>query len=181
MHPEEQAVQKQIEAKLLSPLKAKVYTSKFGQHVRMERTYLNAWNTFMERTQDLPERIEHILTTKHQSAEDLYSALRALNACRFSAESVRQKIGEKFNKCDKNRKGDAQGLVDGIVGLAGCSYKPPNSKHMVKNIITKLQAKAPRQRIGQTYAPTMKMLDSLSFLQSVELLRGLSTPGMEKF
>ena len=81
----------------------------------------------MKRTQDLPERIEKILTTKNQSAEDLYSSLRALNACRFSAESLRQKIGEKFSKCNKNRKGDAQGLVDGIVGLAGCSYKPKNS------------------------------------------------------
>lgn len=27
----------------------------------------------------------------------------------------------------------------------------------------------------------MKMIDSLSFLQAIELLRGLSTPGMEKF
>ena len=52
---------------------------------------------------------------------------------------------------------------------------------MVNNILTKLHDKAPRDRIGQTFAPKMKMIDTLSFLQTVELLRGLSTPGMENF
>ena len=91
--------------------------------------------------------------------------MRALNTCCFSAESVRQKIGEKFSTCSKNKKGDAQGLVDGIVGLAGCSYKPPNSKRMVSNILTKLKDRAPRKSIGQSLTPSMKMIDSLSFLQ----------------
>ena len=52
MHPEEQWVAKNEEN--MAPDRAKSYKKQFGEHVRMERTYLNAWSTFMKRTEDLP-------------------------------------------------------------------------------------------------------------------------------
>jgi len=62
-------------------------------HVKMERTYLNAWKTFMERTENIPSVISKMLSTGPVTLEDLYSALRALNVTRFQATEIRDEIG----------------------------------------------------------------------------------------
>mgnify|MGYP000930017135 CR=1 FL=1 len=67
-------------------------------HVKMERTYLNAWQTFAKRTENVPETISRLLKNKCTTLEDLFTALRALNACRFQAPELRDKIGKKFAK-----------------------------------------------------------------------------------
>ena len=74
-------------------------------HVKMERTYLNAWQTFMDRTENVPAVIEKMLSEDRVTCNDLLSALRALNVCRFQAKELRDKIGQKFTqvsqqKCD---------------------------------------------------------------------------------
>jgi len=74
-------------------------------HVRMERTYLTAWQTFFNRTEQIPETMQNMLKSQC-SMQDLYSALRALNACKFEAREVRDTIGAQFVKCNLDRKCD---------------------------------------------------------------------------
>ena len=74
-----------------------------SKHVKMERTYLNAWQTFMDRTKNVPDVISKMLDGP-VTTEDLYSALRALNVCRFQAKGIRDQIGQHFIKTIKKIK-----------------------------------------------------------------------------
>ena len=58
----------------------------------MERTYLNAWRTFYERTENIPEAMNELLKREDLGKEDVYSALRALNVTCFQAKDLRDKI-----------------------------------------------------------------------------------------
>lgn len=51
--------------------------------VKMERTHLNSWTTFMERTASVPDYMRKLLAREDVSDEDLFATFRALNACRF--------------------------------------------------------------------------------------------------
>ena len=104
------------------------------EHVRMERTYLNAWQTFYDRTAQVPAVMEKMLDEGDVTLNDVLSSFRALNVCRFQARELRDRLGERFNKV-RNQSSDLQALVDGIVGIAGCTYKPTNAKGMIKTIL----------------------------------------------
>ena len=64
----------------------------------MERTYLNGWRTFFERTADVPKAMENLLKRSDLGKEDIFSSFRALNVCRFEARSLRDKIADKYAK-----------------------------------------------------------------------------------
>lgn len=141
----------------------------------MERTYLNGWRTFIDRTQNIPQLVSDLLDKDH-NLEDIFSAMRALNVCRFQAEAVRDKIGKKFSSISEGTHcWDKQALVDGVVGLAGCTYKPYNAEKMVSKVVKMLRMPLPKPKSG---APQIELLETLSFLQAVELLKGLSSPGV---
>ena len=75
----------------------KVHAAKsVSTHVRMERTYLNAWQTFYDRTESIPDTMRKMLENDQQSMAGLYSAMRALNACKYEAKDVRDEIGAQF-------------------------------------------------------------------------------------
>ena len=97
------------------------------KYIKMERTYLNGYSTFYKRTENIPQVMEKLLEKKIE-AQDIYSAFRALNVCKFQAEDLRDKLGSRFDMASKKQDADPQALVDGIVGLAGCTYKPINTK-----------------------------------------------------
>lgn len=67
-----------------------------SKYVLMERTYLNGWQTFFERTSSTPSIITGLLKDSKTDSAALYTAMRALNAARFEAIGLRKKIGEKF-------------------------------------------------------------------------------------
>lgn len=147
-----------------------------SEYVKMERTYLNGWRTFEEKTQRVPEVMLKMIQGKNTlHPDDCYSALRALNTCKFEAKELRDLIGQKYMA--KNVE-DNQTLVDGIYGLAGCSLKVPNSDKMVAQITMELLSPAPKRRIGASLAPKERVIDTLTFLQAIELLKGLTTPSM---
>lgn len=101
-----------------------------SEFVKMERTYLNGWRTFEEKTQRVPEVMLKMIEGKNTlHPEECYSSLRALNVCKFEAAELRDMIGQKYKAkfCEDN-----QSLVDGIFGIAGCSHKVPNSDKMVQ-------------------------------------------------
>lgn len=54
-----------------------------SEHVRMERTYLNAWQTFFDRTAKVPGVMEKMLDEGDVTLNDVLSSFRALNVCRF--------------------------------------------------------------------------------------------------
>jgi len=144
-------------------------------HVRMERTYLKAWRTFMDRTRNVPSLIDKMLK-KECTRNDLFTSLRALNACRFEAKELRDKISRKFvngavQTCDE------QSLVDGAVGLAGCSYKPRHAAEMTEHLLKSLQKRPQHMRTSYRGDRRAKVIDNLTFAQSTELLKALSTPG----
>ena len=95
-----------------------------SKYVLMERTYLNGWQTFFERTSSTPTIITGLLKDSKTDSAALYTAMRALNAARFEAIGLRKKIGEKFQGLRDKRCRDTQALIDGVVGLAGCKFKP---------------------------------------------------------
>ena len=49
----------------------------------MERTHLNGWRTFYERTADIPAHMQQLLKRDDLGKEDIFSAFRALNVCKF--------------------------------------------------------------------------------------------------
>ena len=104
----------------------------------MERTYLNGWTTFMERTTQVPEQFSAILDSNRQVTHgDIYSAMRGLNTCRFEATELRDRLSERWEK-QSSKEASPQALVDGAMGLAGCAYKPANANKMITAICKKL-------------------------------------------
>ena len=91
----------------------------------MERTYLNSWQTFMKGTESAADNIHEMLTDPkiRKDAASLLTALRALNACRFQRKALRQRILDKYRNLSNKSCKDVQALVDGVMGLAGCSFK----------------------------------------------------------
>ncbi len=69
------------------------------QYVKMERTYLNSWQTFMRGTSNAAENIASLLKDKRvkKDAASLYTALRALNASRFDSHALRMKISDTYS------------------------------------------------------------------------------------
>ena len=73
----------------------------------MERTHLNAWRTFYERTKHVPEAMEMLLKRKDVGKEDVYSSFRALNVSCFEAKDLRDRIAKKyFTSINKRRHCD---------------------------------------------------------------------------
>ena len=70
----------------------KVATQMMEKHVQMERTHLNAWRTFYDRTKNIPEAMGELLKRDDLGKEDVYSALRALNVTCFQAKNLRDKL-----------------------------------------------------------------------------------------
>ena len=54
---------------------------------------------FVERTKKIPKVMAKLLERDDLQVQDLYSALRALNVCRFQANDIREKIGRSFLTC----------------------------------------------------------------------------------
>ena len=73
-------------------------------NVQMERTHLNAWRTFYERTKQVPQEMRRLLKRKDLGKEDVYSAFRALNASCFEAKSLRDEIAKKYHTTVNKRR-----------------------------------------------------------------------------
>jgi len=69
----------------------------------MERTHLNAWDTFVKGTENIPQIMDKMLNGP-ASLDDLYSAMRGLNVCKFEARKVRDKISDKFVKASESKR-----------------------------------------------------------------------------
>jgi len=61
------------------------YQKFISPNVLMERTYLNGWRTFYERSENLPSIMTKLLDRNDVGREDIYTSLRALNTCCFDA------------------------------------------------------------------------------------------------
>ena len=72
-------------------------------HVKMERTYLNAWDTFVKGTENIPQIMDKMLNVPAR-LDDLYSAMRALNVCKFEARELRDKISDQFVKSSESKR-----------------------------------------------------------------------------
>ena len=85
----------------------KIATHLMEKHVQMERTYLNAWRTFYERTKNIPEVMSELLKREDLGKEDVYSALRALNVTCFQAKNLRDKLMKLYaSKVKRSRDCD---------------------------------------------------------------------------
>ena len=72
------------------------------------------------------------------------AALRGLSACKFEARKLRDKIVDNANQILESREHlnqriETQAIVDGLVGLSECSYKPENSSVYIQELAKLLQ------------------------------------------
>ena len=94
----------------------------------------------------------------------LVSALRGLSACKFEASNLRSRLVDMANKIvasgeQSSQEIHTQALVDGLVGLSQCNYKPDGSPEFVSSL---------SNMIGER-------IDDMTFLQKLEALHSLVT------
>ena len=69
----------------------------------------------------------------------LISALRGLSACKFEARNIRGRLVGMANSLmtadeQSNKSVHAQALVDGLVGLSQCNFKPEGTPELVTSL-----------------------------------------------
>jgi len=68
---------------------------------------MSRWNehisTFVKGTENIPQIMDKMLNGP-ASLDDLYSAMRGLNVCKFEARKVRDKISDKFVKASESKR-----------------------------------------------------------------------------
>ena len=69
----------------------------------------------------------------------LISALRGLSACKFEAVNLRSRLVGMANKLvvsgeQSSQEIHTQALVDGLVGLSQCNYKPDSTPELVTGL-----------------------------------------------
>ena len=118
----------------------------------------------MQKTEDLIPKIEQLIERDKDDLNGQMSGLRALSACKFEASNLRDKLVNNANeilvskeKLASQKRIYTQAIVDGLVGLSECSYKPINSGMFVREL-----AKLIAQRV-----------DQMSFREKIEALSGL--------
>ena len=86
----------------------------------------------------MPENFSAMLDSNRTLTHgDIYSAMRGLNTCRFEAKELRDRLSDRWEK-RSSKEANPQALVDGAMGLAGCTYKPANAEKMITAICNKL-------------------------------------------
>ena len=69
----------------------------------------------------------------------LITALRGLSACKFEAGNLRSRLVDMANKLvvsgeQSSQEIHTQALVDGLVGLSQCNFKPDGTPELVSSL-----------------------------------------------
>ena len=117
------------------------------KHVLMERSYLNGWRAFMKHTEDILPKIQQLVRRDPSDINGQMAGLRALSACKFAAPSLRDEMVSNALKAKGGRRSGGkiytQAIVDGLVGLSECPYKP----HGASQFVQKLAGLIDQQRV----------------------------------
>lgn len=76
------------------------YIRKYGKKtIQMDRSYLKGWTTFLEKTENMDEKIRKLFyhqrdVEKNLTVLDCFAGLRALSAARYSAKDLRNEMME---------------------------------------------------------------------------------------
>lgn len=110
------------------------------EFVLMEHSYLNAWTNFAKSSTTIVNKYFRELINKENTADGLLCGLRALSACKFQAVKMRKDIVNKLLE-RQDQTVSVQPGIDGLYGMAQCSYHSQNQATIVDHVMQRLEHK----------------------------------------